>query len=36
MPATPMSKAERDQGDARVFDLSQHSLRELNEALHKL
>ncbi|TIW15823.1 MAG: protein GlxC, partial [Mesorhizobium sp.] len=36
MPATPMSKAERDQGHARVFDLSQHSLRELNEALHKL
>ncbi|RUX19708.1 protein GlxC, partial [Mesorhizobium sp. M2A.F.Ca.ET.037.01.1.1] len=36
MPATPMSKAERDQGGARIFDLSQHSLRELNEALHKL
>ncbi|MEI9405397.1 GXGXG domain-containing protein [Mesorhizobium argentiipisi] len=36
MPATTMSKAERDQSHARVFDLSQHSLRELNQALHKL
>ena len=36
MPANTMSKAERDQSHARVFDLSQHSLRELNQALHKL
>src|SRR3569832_13198 len=41
MPATPMSKAEREPGHAhsqasRVFDLSVHSLRELNQALHKL
>ena len=36
MPANTMSKAERDQSHARVFDLSQHTLRELNQALHKL
>ncbi|WP_208648348.1 GXGXG domain-containing protein [Mesorhizobium hawassense] len=36
MPANTMSKAERDQSHARVFDLSQHPLRELNQALHKL
>ena len=36
MSATTMSKAERNQSHARVFDLSEHSLRELNQALHKL
>ncbi|CDX61390.1 Protein GlxC [Mesorhizobium plurifarium] len=36
MPATPMPKAQREQGHARVFDLGQQSLRELNQALHNL
>jgi glutamate synthase domain-containing protein 3 len=36
MPATTMPKAQSDQSHARVFDLAEHSLRELNQALHKL
>ncbi|TIT70315.1 MAG: protein GlxC, partial [Mesorhizobium sp.] len=31
-----MPKAQREQGHARVFDLGQQSLRELNQALHNL
>ncbi|MDX8514807.1 protein GlxC, partial [Mesorhizobium sp. VK23E] len=31
-----MPKAQREQGHARVFDLGQQSLRELNQALHSL
>ncbi|MDX8479910.1 hypothetical protein RFN28_15675, partial [Mesorhizobium sp. VK24D] len=31
-----MPKEQREQGHARVFDLGQQSLRELNQALHNL
>ncbi|RWB74133.1 MAG: protein GlxC, partial [Mesorhizobium sp.] len=36
MPATTISKAQREQGHARIFDLGQQPLRELNQALHQL
>ena len=36
MPATTMPKTQGDHSHARVFDLAEHSLRELNQALHKL
>ncbi|TIX63256.1 MAG: protein GlxC, partial [Mesorhizobium sp.] len=36
MPATNVSPAQRDLSHARVFDLAELSLRELNQALHQL